>query len=65
MQNLNLTATALGLGVVNLSGFFDDELAGLLCLDVETELPLYAAAVGLPSASDRMDRRAIPDGMSP
>jgi SagB-type dehydrogenase family enzyme len=64
MQNLNLTATALGLGAVNLGGFFDDELAGLLCLDVETEVPLYAAAIGLPSATDRMDRRAILDGLA-
>ncbi|MEO7588808.1 MAG: SagB/ThcOx family dehydrogenase [Arachnia sp.] len=59
-QSLDLTATALGLGAVNLGGFYDDELAGLLCLDAEREVALYAAAVGVPAATDRMAQRALP-----
>jgi SagB-type dehydrogenase family enzyme len=58
-QNINLAATALGLGSCNLGGFFDDELAGLLTLDVEHELPVYATAVGVPVGSSKTERRAI------
>ena len=32
-QNVNLTATALGLGCLNLGGFFDEDVAALLRLD--------------------------------
>jgi SagB-type dehydrogenase family enzyme len=60
VQNLDLVATALGLGAVNLGGFFDDEVAGLLRLDEEREIPLYAAAVGVPATLDRIGLRAIP-----
>jgi SagB-type dehydrogenase family enzyme len=59
-QNLTLTAATLGLGVVSLGGFFDDEVAGLLRLDTELEFPLYALAVGVPAAESRMGRRALP-----
>ncbi len=71
-QNMNLAATALDLGACNLGGFFDDELAGLLGLDVEREIPLYGLALGVPSTGDRTARRAIdqmapprPDGQGP
>lgn len=47
-QNINLTAAALGLGTLNLGGFFDDEVANLLKIDTEEEIPLYAMAVGVP-----------------
>jgi len=57
-QNLNLAATACGLGSCNLGGFFDDELAGLLALDPEEEVPLYGVAVGLPAATDRIEMRS-------
>jgi hypothetical protein len=30
-----LVATALGLGTLNLGGFFDDEVAGLLKINIE------------------------------
>lgn len=63
-QNLDLVATALGLGAVNLGGFYDDELAGLLCIDPEREVPLYATAIGVPAADDRMGQRALPLGDS-
>ncbi len=59
-QNLALLATALGLGAVHLGGFYDDELAGLLRLDPEQELPLYATAIGVTAAASRMDKRALP-----
>ena len=68
MQNLNLAVAALGLGVVNLGGFYDDELAVLCGIDVDQELPLYCCALGRPAAdpSDRMAMRALergtPDG---
>jgi SagB-type dehydrogenase family enzyme len=58
-QNINLAAACEGLGACNLGGFFDDELAGLLRLDIEEEVPLYATAIGLPRDSSRAGRRAI------
>ena len=67
MQNLNLAASALGVGCVNLGGFYDDELATLAGIDIEHEIPLYCSALGLPDAepSDRMDMRALDRGTSP
>jgi SagB-type dehydrogenase family enzyme len=50
-QNLDLTAAALGLGAVNLGGFYDDELAGLIRVDPEVEIPLYATALGVPAVT--------------
>jgi SagB-type dehydrogenase family enzyme len=51
-QNLNLTATALGWGSVNLGGFFDLELGAALNLDSDLEVPVYAIAVGKPRQAD-------------
>lgn len=67
MQNLNLAASALGLGCVNLGGFYDDELATLAGIDIEQEIPLYCSAIGVPDAepSDRMAMRALERGTSP
>jgi SagB-type dehydrogenase family enzyme len=45
-QNLCLLATGLGLGSLCLGGFFDIDLAKLLGLDVEVEVPLYCVAIG-------------------
>ena len=59
-QNLNLAATALGLGTFNLGGFFDADLAGLLGLDEEFEVPLYGIAIGMPASEDRMELRQPP-----
>jgi SagB-type dehydrogenase family enzyme len=47
-QNFNLVATTLGLGSLNLGGFFDADVVGILKLDVEEEAPLYAVAFGKP-----------------
>jgi SagB-type dehydrogenase family enzyme len=47
-QNCNLVATALGLGSLNLGGFFDADLVALLKLDIDEEAPLYAITVGRP-----------------
>ncbi|MCP4663202.1 MAG: SagB/ThcOx family dehydrogenase [bacterium] len=52
-QNLNLVGAAMGLGTLDLGGFFDDPLAALLGLDPEAEIPLYGVAVGRPSTGDR------------
>ena len=67
MQNLNLAVAALGLGAVNLGGFYDDELATLIGIDIEHEIPLYCTAIGVPdaAASDRMAMRALERGTSP
>lgn len=51
-QNLNLASTALGWGSVNQGGFFDAELAAVLSLDTELEVPIYATAVGKPRRVD-------------
>ena len=48
-QNLALAAVALGLGAVQLGGFLDDDLARLLRLETEFEVPLYGTAVGHPA----------------
>ncbi|WP_298129245.1 SagB/ThcOx family dehydrogenase [Micropruina sp.] len=66
-QNLNLTASALGLGAVNMGGFYDDELATLAGIDIEHEIPLYCSALGIPDAdpSDRMAMRALERGVRP
>ncbi|MFG1815208.1 SagB/ThcOx family dehydrogenase [Kribbella sp. NPDC049174] len=58
-QNLVLAATGLDLGAVNLGGFLDNELSGLLHLDLESEIVLYGTAVGSPSSADRTGRRAL------
>lgn len=51
-QNLNLVASALGLGSLNLGGFFDDDLGALLGVSAQEELPLYGVAVGAPDGDD-------------
>ena len=62
-QNLNLVSSALGLASLNLGGFFDSDLASLLQLDLESEVPLYAVAVGVPSSGNRTELRQ-PSGQS-
>jgi len=46
---LQLAATALGLGSVNVGAFFDDEVNSLLGLDGTHETAVYLTAVGLPA----------------
>lgn len=60
-QNLNLMATAMGLGCLDIGGFFDSDVAGLLDLDTENEVPLYGVAVGSPCPEARSLRRLPPD----
>lgn len=45
-QNLDLTATALGLGAMNIGGFYDRELDSVLGLDGVARSTLYMAAIG-------------------
>jgi SagB-type dehydrogenase family enzyme len=47
-QNLNLAAGALGLGALNLGGYFDHELDDFLGLDGVTASTVYALALGWP-----------------
>lgn len=58
-QNSNLAAVDQGLGACNLGGFFDDELAALLTVDVNLEIPLYAMALGVPISESRNEQRAF------
>jgi len=63
-QNVNLTATALGLGTCNFGGFFDDDVAAVLGVDPDEEAPLYAIALGRPATADRSEAR-LPAGDEP
>lgn len=45
-QNLDLTATALGLGAMNIGGFYDRDLDAVLGLDGVTQSTLYMVAIG-------------------
>ncbi len=45
---MQLAAVALGLGSVNIGAFYDDEVASLLGLDGQREVPVYLTAVGRP-----------------
>ena len=56
-QNLNLAAAAQELGCLNLGGFFDTELAALLSIDIDQEVPLYCVALGEPRTKDRVAMR--------
>lgn len=59
-QNLNLAATSLELGSLNLGGFFDEDVKKLLKLDGEFEIPLYSVAIGLPGTGNRAELRQPP-----
>jgi len=48
-QNLQLAATALGLGSCNIAALFDDEVNQLLGIDGDAESIIYAATVGRPA----------------
>ena len=45
-QNLNLVSEALGLGVLNIGGYYDDKLDQLLRIDGVTQSTIYVVAVG-------------------
>jgi SagB-type dehydrogenase family enzyme len=45
-QNINLVSNALGLGSVNIGGYFDREIDDLIGLDGVTHSTIYMAAVG-------------------
>lgn len=56
-QNLNLAAGALGLGALNIGGFFDREADELLRLDGLAYSTLYLVAVGKPADDGRTEPR--------
>jgi len=56
-QNVNLVAASLGLGSLNLGGFFDDQIAALLDIETDEEVPLYGTALGVPAHGDGADIR--------
>jgi SagB-type dehydrogenase family enzyme len=45
-QNINLVSNALGLGSVNIGGFFDREIDDFLDLDGVTHSTIYMIAIG-------------------
>lgn len=51
-QNLNLAATALGFGIVNIGGFFDREVDAFLGLDGLGHSTIYMQAVGVDGAGE-------------
>jgi SagB-type dehydrogenase family enzyme len=57
-QNIALCAAASGIGNLEIGGFLDDRISGLLGLS-HSEVPLYGAAVGYPESSDPAVTRSI------
>lgn len=49
-QNLNLVSNAMGLGSLNIGGFFDREIDEFLGLDGVTHSTIYMVAIGKPAA---------------
>lgn len=45
-QNINLVSHALGLGCLNIGGFFDRQIDDLLCLDGVTHSTVYLVVIG-------------------
>ena len=45
-QNMNLVSSALGLGCLNIGGFFDREVDALLQLDGILHSTIYVIAIG-------------------
>ncbi|HEX5147495.1 MAG TPA: SagB/ThcOx family dehydrogenase [Candidatus Limnocylindrales bacterium] len=56
-QNLNLCAAAMDLASLDLGGFFDRDVLGLLRADADTEIALYGIALGHPQPVDRVQAR--------
>lgn len=55
-QNMNLMAAACNLGSFNIGGFFDLDLAKVLNIEMEEEIPLYAMALGIPDGPPDLAR---------
>jgi hypothetical protein len=54
---VNLAAVGLGLGCINLGGFFDRQIDNLLDLDGLTHSIVYAVAIGADVSADAGDGR--------
>lgn len=52
VQNMNLAATALGLGSVNIGGYFDRKADGFLGIDGLLQSTIYMVAVGHPATAE-------------
>ncbi len=52
-QNISLLATANGLGVLPVGGYYDDELISLLNIDQRIEIPIYPLFVGKPKSTKK------------
>ncbi len=63
-QNVNLCAGALRIGSLNLGGFFDRDLLGVVHADRDTEIALYGVALGRPDTDERMTARWPPEDVA-
>lgn len=61
-QNLNLACSALGLGSLNLGGFFDQSLTA--AMGVSHQMPLYGVALGRASSLEPSETRQPPDNQA-
>ena len=52
-QKVNLVAESLGLGSLNLGGFFDDRTAPFVGIDTNEEVPPYGTGLGIPAQGYR------------
>ncbi|MBL8290915.1 MAG: SagB/ThcOx family dehydrogenase [Bryobacterales bacterium] len=60
-QNLNLAAQALGMGTLNVGGYFDRPIDRLLGLDGVTHSTVYMVCAGFPDEKGQGDAIAPPD----
>ncbi len=60
-QNLNLAAISLGLGAINLGGFYDRKIDAFLDLDGLTQSTLYMVAVGKEECVQSPSPEAVSD----
>jgi SagB-type dehydrogenase family enzyme len=56
-QNMNLVTIGLGLGCVNLGGFYDRDIDNLLGLDGVTHSTVYMVAIGAPKENTHGNKR--------
>jgi SagB-type dehydrogenase family enzyme len=61
-QNLNLCAAAMDLASLNLGGFFDRDVLGLIRAESDDQIALYGVALGRPEESEHVEARRPVEG---